>query len=175
MKPIWILPFTAGLARQPSRALLQIPAVVLLTCLAGACLRTPDDPRAGTAEHPEGEARLHAVHSEELLATMQRLNMLVRNREAPVRETDEWRMEYLQSLIDLAGEVTISAEELGKSGVEKEMDRNEQAVFHTLADRLYVEAANIEVQARHSNFMQLEDAYNRLDETCNACHRLFRN
>lgn len=117
---------------------------------------------------------MHAVHSEELLGTMQRLNILVRNREAPVRETDEWRTEYLQELIDLAGEVIIAAESLSESDAADGMDRNEQAVFHTLADRFYVEAANIEIQARNSDFTGLQDAYRRLDETCSACHRLFR-
>ncbi|MEX2525020.1 MAG: hypothetical protein WD750_08685 [Gammaproteobacteria bacterium] len=147
---------------------------LLILFLTGACQRIPEDGVPDAAEYPKGDAAMHAVHSEELLDTMQRLNILMRNREAPVRESDEWRTEYLQSLIDLAGEVVVSAEALGKSGAGDEMDRNEQAVFHTMADRLYVEAANIEIQARNSNFMELRDAYRRLDETCSACHSLFR-
>jgi len=148
-----------------------IPILILIAGCAG----TPEDETFNAAEYPKGDAKMHTVHSKKLLETMQRLNILSRNRDAPVRESDERRNEYLQNLIDTAGEVVVAAEALDKAGPEGDMDRNERAVFHTMAERLYVEAANIEIQARDSNFMELQEAYRRLDETCNDCHRLFRD
>ena len=120
-------------------------------------------------------AETHAEHGGRLQDTMRHLQKLMLERKAAVNKTDELREQYLKDLIDTAGEVLHAAEILVNHGPVQDLGPGQRHRFYDLADRLYAQAANVENQARQSNFMDMDEAYRRLDETCNNCHRLFRD
>lgn len=141
----------------------------LLLALAAAC----SDP----APAPDTAARAasHAGRGSRLLDTMQRLNSLMAQRETTAAGNDKRRNRYLQDLMDAAGEVVLTARALSRQGPSTYLEPRRRNRFYVLADRLYVEAANVEYQAQESDFRDMQDAYRNLDETCKTCHRLFRD
>ncbi len=64
-----------------------------------------------------------------------------------------------------------------------EMEETDAVIFSALADRLYDEALNVQQLATNydtrvvdtAQHRLLNEAYHRLNRTCNACHQTFRN
>ena len=106
---------------------------------------------------------------------MQRIRSLMEDRELTVTLIDELREDYMQSLIDAAGDLVIAAETLSLQGPVDQLNQEEEAQFRDLAGQFYENAVNLHIKAIDSNFMELEPAYTRLDNTCNQCHQIFRS
>lgn len=154
---------------KPVAQLLLIIALVLPAC-SDTSGKRPD-----AAKFPVGQAELHTVQSQKLRKLMQKINELSRQGDEISLQVDELRRQYMQSLIDTAGDVVYATEQMTEQKHIKTLNPVELNEFRALSNALYTEAVNIQIEARDNNFSGLDQAYRRLDETCAACHQLFRS
>ena len=145
---------------------LLIPCLILI-----GCVRNQEQDALQSGD----KVSLHVIHSEKLRGIMQRIRNLMDNRELTVTLVDELREKYMQTLIDTADDLVFAAETLSLQGPVDKLDQEEETEFRAIAGRFYEDAVNLHLKAMDSNFMEMDSAYNKLDETCNGCHRLFRS
>lgn len=117
---------------------------------------------------------LHGIYSEKLKTIMLRMNQLVYEREMTALQVQEQREQHLQQLIDTVADLVSAAEVLTDAVPGIELSKEDQVVFRAMANQLYREAQSIGVMVEEKNYSALDPAYRRLNETCNACHSLFR-
>jgi len=117
---------------------------------------------------------LHGIYSEKLKTVMLRMNQLVFEREMTALQVLEEREQHLQQLIDAVADLVRAAETLTDAVPGIALIKEDQVVFRAMANQLYREAQAIGVMVEEKNYSALDPAYQRLNETCNACHSLFR-
>jgi len=142
--------------------------MLLLFAAAAACTAPVITPDAAV------RAETHADGGDRLRDIMRQMKELVDERRNTIKMTDAQRAQYLGDLINAAGEVVRAAEILLNQGPAQDLGRGQRERFYNLADSLYARAANVENQAKQSNFMDMDAAYRSLEEACRDCHRLFR-
>ena len=124
--------------------------------------------------HIQEKARLHGVHSELLRNTMQRMNLLIiDDMYRPLQLSGE-DQEYLDALIQAAADLTFSAEILTQYIPVPELSEQQRSTFRNLAEQIYTEARNVEVNAEKENLLEMDAAFQRMEKTCVKCHSLFR-
>ena len=116
---------------------------------------------------------LNAIHSNDVRIIMRRLNVLAYEREFTELELEKLRARQIKLLAQTAGELAQTAEQLPED-VQKDLNREDQTTFRAMANQLYSESLRLEKEAEANNYRALNEGYQRLRETCNACHRLFR-
>ena len=121
-----------------------------------------------------GELKFHAIYSEEMQDIMQRMNQLIYEKELNESQKKERRMQHLQNLIDTASELVIAAESLTEALPGFALNQMEKDVFQAMAMQLKLEAINIRIFAEMDSYTDVDLAYERLNDTCIACHELFR-
>ena len=145
---------------------------LLITCLGiTACTRVD---KTDNISRSADKVALHAIHTEKLRDIMHKISNLMENRDVTLTLVDELREDYMQSLIDAAGDLVYAAETLSLQGPIDNLTERDETEFRNLAGRFYENAVNLHLRAMDSNFMEMDSAYKNLDETCNSCHRLFR-
>lgn len=117
---------------------------------------------------------LHGIYSERLKTIMLRMNQLVYEREMTALQVQEARDRQMQQLIDTVAELVKAAEVLTDAVPGIELNKNDQVIFRAMAHELFVESQNIVILVEEKNYTALDPAYQRMRETCNACHNLFR-
>ena len=117
---------------------------------------------------------LNAIHSNDVRIIMRRLNVLAYEREYTELELEKLRARQIKLLAQTAGELAQTAEQLPED-VQKDLSREDQTTFRAMANQLYSESLQLEEEAAANNYRALNECYQRLRETCNACHRLFRD
>ena len=117
---------------------------------------------------------LHGIYSEKLKTIMLRMNQLVYEREMTALQVEEVREQHLQQLIATVADLVKAAEVLTDAVPGIELNKEDQVIFRAMANQLYREAQNIGVMVEEKNYAALDPAYQHLNETCNACHSLFR-
>lgn len=134
----------------------------------------------GSAAEPPapGDAARHAVSSERLKSVMDGIHdsILQRLEEGGVEGTE------VAGLADLTGaveELLYHAELLTPETAPQKLSTSDIVTFRALASQLYTEALNVRDIAAAApstayEFNQLEITYERLYQTCAACHALFR-
>lgn len=116
----------------------------------------------------------HAVSSDKLRDIMQRLNQLTYEKELTAMEIEDMRVEHVQLLIETVHELVDAAEEMTDALPGLSMSFDEQLVFRDMADQLKNEAYNVWYKSEDNDFMGMDLAYQRMNNTCTACHQLFR-
>ena len=119
--------------------------------------------------------QLHAVSSERVRKIMQNLYSLVHKEEFTKPEEDEMRDQYMSDLVSAVEELLISTEMMATGLPEPELDENEIVTFRALAGQLHSEALNIQSLSEYYDYRVIDSAYKRLNQTCEACHSLFRD
>ena len=117
---------------------------------------------------------LHGIYSEKLRTIMQRMNLLVYEREMTALQVQETRNETLQQLINTVAELVKASEGLTDAIPGIELSTEDRVVFRAMANQLFREAQTLGVMVDEKNYPAVDSAYQRLNETCNACHSLFR-
>ena len=123
----------------------------------------------------ENKFILNAIHSEEIRAIMRRLNMLSFEREYTALELDNLRAEQVQLLVQAASELKQSAASLTHITGNKNISEADHITFSAMANELYLQTLTLQKESEANHNKALAPAYTRLHETCNACHRLFRD
>ncbi len=128
---------------------------------------------SGTPQDTENQIP-HAVSSEKLQDIMHRLNQLTYEKELTPMEISDLRAQHIQRLVETAKDLVSAAEELTDAIPGLSMSFDEQLVFRDMASQLQNEAYNVWYLAEENDFTGMELAYQRMNNTCVACHQLFR-
>ena len=123
----------------------------------------------------------HAYASERLIKVMRQLFSVVHGEDMAT-ET-EVTQEQLTDMVEAVEELLFYAEVMSNKIPATEMEETQAVIFSALADRLYDEALNVQQLATNydtrvidtAQNRLLNEAYHRLNRTCNACHQTFRN
>lgn len=148
--------------------ILTLSLCLSLATVAGSHAEEKNDVSAG-----------HAQVSERLVKVMRQLFTVV-HEEDKVDNADISR-DNMTDLIESAEELLFYAEVMSNKIPVTELEETESVIFSALADRLYDEALNIQQLATtyeasdSSQHQLLNEAYHRLNRTCNACHQTFRD
>jgi cytochrome c556 len=120
-----------------------------------------------TAEpEPEKDIKLHVIYSEKLQTIMHKLSLSVYE--------EELTLEQINKLFDNASELYIAAKELDQAIPGIELTYTEKNIFENIARQLQIEANNMGFMAKNNDKEGLQMTYDRLSQTCSACHDLFR-
>ena len=117
---------------------------------------------------------MHAISSQELRDIMRRMNQLVYEREMTALQTREMRTKRLKELIETVSDLVNSADKLTTALPGLNLNKEDQITFKAMARQLQDEAQNITRYAQDNDYISIDSVYQNLDDTCNACHRLFR-
>lgn len=118
---------------------------------------------------------LKTVHSEQLREIMLRLNELAYEREYTELGLDSLRARQIEALAKETSILVSNAERLTDILSEGELNESDQITFMAVANQLNAEVQNIQADVNANRFGNLHAGYRRLQQTCNACHRLFRS
>lgn len=144
--------------------------------LAISCSAPPD--RHDRAAHaPAGG---HAVHTDRLRAVMLDMGTkaakrwpqeIAAERAADARRERELRFEEARQLAEaLAG----ASDEIPRAIEGVELTAAERGAFVAKAELLRAQADRLEAQARQHEFEEMRTTLNSIRNTCNDCHRQFR-
>ncbi|MBT7950748.1 MAG: cytochrome c [Gammaproteobacteria bacterium] len=117
---------------------------------------------------------LHAISSKELRDIMRRMNQLVYEREMTALQTQTIHTKRHKELVDTASDLVNSTDDLTKALSGLNMEKQDQITFKAMAKQLLEEAKNIKRVAEENDHNAINSVYQDLDNTCKACHRLFR-
>jgi hypothetical protein len=123
----------------------------------------------------------HAESSERLSKIMRRFFSLI--YEEGIEETTELTENDMTDLIENAEELLFYAELMAAKVPATELEETESVIFSAMASKLYNETLNIQQLATSYDFNVVDsqqdnifnDAFERLNRTCAACHQLFRD
>jgi cytochrome c556 len=120
------------------------------------------------SEEPEQEQtlKLHVIYSENIQEIMQRLSLSVYDKELS--------MEKIEILFDNASELYLAAKGLKQALPGFDLSVSEKNIFENVARQLQIEANNLGYMAQNNDTEGLQMVYKRLNDTCVACHELFR-
>jgi len=116
----------------------------------------------------------HVVYSEDLREIMQRLNQLVYKKELSELNIKELRNRHLEELVYTVNELGYAAIFLQEALPGFNLSTEEKDIFHAIAIQLQKESVNIKEMAEQDDTVNMERSYKRLNDTCSACHELFR-
>jgi cytochrome c556 len=150
---------------------------LMLILLLFASSGVSDEGQDGVNQHRQvqTDANPYQIHDEQLHETMSQLNALVSYSEQPAAPLDNDSKEFLQKLIDTVGVVASSAESLKKTDKINHLNDEQLSRYTELADQLYGEAIEIDINARQMNVEETNEAFLNLNQTCISCHKLFRS
>ena len=126
----------------------------------------------------ESSAASHGTTSERLQNIMQNLNLSVTDTNNPDNQPEDIAATDLQEMQEAVEELLFHAELMSRDYLELGLTGSRQVTFRALAGQLYTETLNIKrvVENYSSNDEELlYSAWQRLYETCAACHEQFRD
>lgn len=118
---------------------------------------------------------MHAMSSEKLRVIMQNMYSSAYRSGVPDIQDSKISDEQMEDLIEAVEELLFHAELLSTGEPSVPLNDTELATFRALAGQLYTEALNLQQLTEYYDYHAIEPAYKRLNETCIACHNLFRS
>ena len=129
-----------------------------------------------SASHPtEEKTLLSEVHSDEIRSIMRRIRILIFDREYTELELRKLTSKQLKLLVNEIQSLTKAASNMPDIESLKGLNDEEQVTFNAMANQLYETVRELQhnIESHHQGTMN--DSYIKLQETCNTCHRIFRN
>jgi len=136
--------------------------------------------QSNTIQPDDNQYLLHAESSERLLQIMQEINPIAGQKiiEEPANISDD----EMTDLIEAVEELLFYAELMSVKVPANVTEENKSVIFSAMASKLYDEALNIQELTKNYNFHIvdhseqhiIDEAFERLNQTCIACHQLFR-
>ena len=157
------------------RSTLCLAALVLLFTRSMEVYAGEDD--AGVNRHRQvgTHASRYGIHDAKLRETMLQLNTLVSFSEQPQAPLSQDNKEFLEELVSTVSTVVDSAVFLKKQDKVEHLGKEQLGMYKQLAEKLYVEAVSIEVNARKMKLEEMNQAFIDLNQTCIRCHGMFRD
>jgi len=118
---------------------------------------------------------LHAISSEKLRVIMQDMYSSAYKSGVPDLQDGKMSEEKMADLIEAVEELLFHAELLSTGQPSVKLNETELATFRAMAGQLYTEALNLQQLTEYYDYHAIEPAYERLNQTCIACHNLFRD
>lgn len=147
-----------------------LPLILLLT--TGVIFANDEDSNRETAPAS------HALASERLRNIMQNLNQTVADTNNPDNVPEEIIEQDLDDMREAVEELLFHAEMLSTEVPGPDLDDSKIVTFRAIAGQLYTETLNVKQIAENYSATDQEllySAYERLYQTCAACHDLFRD
>jgi hypothetical protein len=149
---------------------------------AGLCLlvvASCNKPQAGVAPAvlPRGDKPvLHAVYAKELREAMHDLNLQANQQVWMKIYTSGEPVGDMSQMVEVADKMAqVAANRLPQAVSKVQMDAQERNVYLGLAQRLHDEAVVLKQQAQRNDFSAAQGTMNRVINTCNSCHTMFRD
>jgi cytochrome c556 len=149
------------------------PVLVLLVSIT-ACGSDTDTEKKDMGSVQEKHT-LHAMSSEKLREIMQDLNLSAYKGGVPDLQDGKMSKEKMAGLIEAVEELLFHAELLSTGQPSVKLKETELATFRAMAGQLYTETLNLQQLTEYNDYHAIEPAYERLNQTCIACHNLFRD
>ena len=153
------------------KILFSLPFFITLVYIA-ACDNT--ESFNSSAKSTADEHLLHSVSGEKLRVIMQNLHSSLYKDGREPMSMEKIPEDQMADIIEAAEELLFHAELLSMGKPEVELDDNELVTFRAMASQLYTETLNLKQLTEFYDFHIIEPAYDRLQQTCIACHSLFR-
>ncbi len=122
----------------------------------------------------EPRAVLRVIHSERLRQIMQRLDSLAYEREHTALDLQYQRERQVRRLITATRELVEKSEQLPALVDDTNISPEDLTIFRAMAAQLYQKTRDLEQSLHRGHKVSVREGYQNLRETCNACHRLFR-
>lgn len=153
----------------------QIFSVIGLVLISGIAY-TSDQPESDTGNKSmEGKPVLHSISSERVRTIMRQLDEASASEEVEHPELGDMQVVYMDDLLEAVEELVISSEMMQSMSPVPDLDENERVTFRAMASQLYTEALYLKAQAETYDYEGADYTYERLMQTCVACHSLFRD
>jgi cytochrome c556 len=110
--------------------------------------------------------KLHVIQSKKIKTIMEKLSLSLYE--------EKLTMKQINALFDNASELLIAAKNMNQALPGIELTVAEKSIFENVAKQLQIEANNLGYMAQHNDKEGIEISYRRLQDTCVACHELFR-
>lgn len=140
----------------------------------GACDTDESESLNANAKSTENEETLHAVSSEKLRIIMKSLRSSLNKDGTGTLPSEKISEDQMADIIEAVEELMFHAELLSEGKPLVNLNKNEMVTFRALASQLYTEALNMKQLTEYYDYNVLIPAYDRLTQTCSACHSLFR-
>lgn len=147
-------------------------AIIIISALVVSCIQF-----SAAAENDVSEIReplIHVIISDEIRNIMLQINHLVNERELTQLQVLEERVKHLNNLIRATDKLMVAATTIRDAIPGVSMSPESRKTFEALARQLSIDAENLRHMAEATNYTGMEPAYQRMSDTCEACHRLFR-
>ena len=118
---------------------------------------------------------LHAMSSEKLRVIMQDMYSSAYKSGVPDLQDGKISEEKMADLVEAVEELLFNAEMLSTGQPSVNLNETELATFRAMAGQLYTEVLNLQQLTEYYDYHAIEPAYERLNQTCIACHNLFRD
>ena len=143
--------------------------ILLLLMHSGICKSTEE---AIATETPEDIYANHAGSSERLRFIMRNLNSAYQESKHSDIRKDRIVNDNMAEMLE-AIEKLLSSTEL-MANVKSGLDESKRDIFKSLVSQLYTETLNLQQISNNYEYQRIPSAYQRLNQTCEDCHRLFR-
>jgi hypothetical protein len=138
---------------------------------------------AGTVDDtpiPDPEISRHGMAGERLQMIMQNINFSIHDANSVEAEGEKLTGDRMADMVEAAEELLYFAGFMSLNPPRRDLGENQIVTFRALASQLYTEALNVRDIAQDYDlttydFDLLNSAYERLYQTCAACHELFRD
>jgi len=152
----------------------KMPVLLLLFPLVAFAGADDDTPI------PDPEISRHGMVGERLQLIMQNIRAGVHDINDVEASGEPLTQERLDDMVEAVQDLMYFAEFMSLNPPRLDLGENQIVTFRALASQLYTEALNVRGIAESYNldsrdFELLDSAYERMYQTCAACHELFRD
>jgi hypothetical protein len=120
-----------------------------------------------------GKTILNAIHSDEIKTIMQRLDILIYEREYTELELQKLNKKQIELLAKESVALSKTAANLPNIHSLKNLSDEDQLIFNAIVNQLKEFA--IELKKESDANHETETLYIKLQSTCNTCHQIFRD
>lgn len=128
-----------------------------------------------SSNRSESKTILNAIHSDDIRNIMRRLRILIYDREYTELELRKLSNNQIELLAVEANILAQTAENSSNIASLKNLNDEDQLTFSAMANQLHDISLELQQEAKANHQQALDAAYLKLQNTCNTCHRLFRN
>jgi hypothetical protein len=121
-----------------------------------------------------GEPAMHAIRNKNLQKIMIQINALVYEQMQNEVGVNWEKHPRTQEIAKIAHELANDEKTIIASLPLLSLNSNEKATFTALAEKLRINALQMEAQANQSQIKSIHGTMERITSTCTACHALFR-
>jgi len=123
----------------------------------------------------ESKTISNAIHSDDIRNIMRRLRILIYDREYTELELRKLSNNQIELLVEETNILAQTAENIPNIASLKNLNDEDQLTFSAMANQLHDISLELQREAKANHQQALDTAYLKLQNTCNTCHKLFRN